>query len=117
MKVNKESQDQSMSVIYSVEVLSVDCMHMVENIQAVIVEKLADQIAKDILEKHYVEIMENVSPVAIANLAIARVGARIADTLDNKKSVNVYTENSQRGQQHTREFLDSISNLSCNPKK
>lgn len=55
-----------------------------EPIQRRVIELVAQQMAKDILENNYVEIMEKISPEAIANMAIAEAGAAINETLHKK---------------------------------
>lgn len=62
-----------------------DTVHLMKHeIVNRIIEKVAEQLAKDILENNYAEIMEKVSPVAIANIAIAEAGAAVNETLHKK---------------------------------
>ncbi|EGD47124.1 hypothetical protein Cpap_1516 [Ruminiclostridium papyrosolvens DSM 2782] len=58
--------------------------NLYEPIMLTVIEKVAHQIACDILEKNYSEIVSKISPDAIANMAIAEAGAKIHETLNKK---------------------------------
>ena len=58
-----------------------DIANMNNAIQSEVVRLVANQIANDILVNHYNEIMANINQKAIANLAIAEVGAKISKIL------------------------------------
>lgn len=84
MLINKEKNQYTTDNIYRVSVTKEDELCMVEPIRQRIVELVAYQIAQDILQNNYAEIIGKISPEAIANMAIAEAGAAINETLNKK---------------------------------
>lgn len=51
---------------------------------ATLLDVIANTIAKEIIKYHLPEILEKISPEAIANMTIASAGAKINETLSKK---------------------------------
>jgi len=70
--------------VYSMSISVDEQLNLGNMVKLRVVEKLADAIADDYIEKHFAEIMGKISPEAIANMAIAEAGAKINETLNKK---------------------------------
>lgn len=84
MEINKIQDQLSMADIYKVRVNHEETINMGNAIRLAVIEFVAQQMAKDILENNYIEIMEKISPETIANMAVAEAGAKINETLNKK---------------------------------
>ncbi len=84
MNISKRSNPSVMGDIYEVSVNREDILNMGNAIFIKAVELVAEQLAKDILENNYSEIMSKISPEAIANMTIAEAGAAVNETLRKK---------------------------------
>ena len=84
MNISKYQNPNVMGDVFEVLVSREDTLMMGDAIFARAVELVAEQLAKDILENNYAEIMERISPQAIANMVIAEAGAVVNETLHKK---------------------------------
>lgn len=91
METMTSRDERTGGYVYGVRVGLREMDNLTKPIQIEVARIVAEQIAKDILEHHYTEIMENISPQAISNMAIAEAGAKINETL-NKKLPDKITE-------------------------
>jgi hypothetical protein len=70
--------------VFSVVINHSDRTNISEDVYKRVVELVAQQIATDILENDYSEIVAKISPEAIATMALAESGAKIHETLQKK---------------------------------
>lgn len=68
----------------NVSVSNRDMLGTEDAIRSRIIELVAQQLAIDILENDYVQIVSKISPEAIANMAVAEAGAKINELLNSK---------------------------------
>jgi len=74
----------TMSSIFYAKISDDEQIAWGELIKKMVMEKVADAIANEYIEKNFAEIMGKISPEAIANMAIAEAGAKINETLNKK---------------------------------
>ena len=63
-----------------------------------ILKEVAKLISEEIIKQHLPEVLEKISPEAIANMTIAETGAKIRETLEKKipdKILNVETKRTE----------------------
>jgi hypothetical protein len=84
MQIIKESNPCERGYMYNVFVSQEECITLGNAIRTEIVGQVAKQIANDILANNYDEILSQISPEAIANMAIAEAGAAVNETLHKK---------------------------------
>lgn len=84
MNIKKQNDFNSMADIYEIAVSREEVLIAGKAIATRVIEMVAEQMAKDILENNYNEIISKISPEAIANMSIAEAGVAINETLHKK---------------------------------
>jgi hypothetical protein len=103
MRIIKENNPRERGYMYNIFVSQEECVALETSIRTEIVQKVAIQIATNIIANNYNEIMSKISPEAIANMAIAEAGAAVNETLKKKLPDKImeihktYTQVYQRG--------------------
>lgn len=109
--VNKIGDPCNAGDLYQVLVGRDETLHMCNAIQIKVIELVAEQIARDILENNYAEIIEKISPEAIANMAIAESGAKISETLNKKLPDKILEIERNTVQVYQRGLLGGITRI------
>lgn len=112
MQVNTYHDPMHMGEVYNCFVGREDFAIMGQAIQERVIEMVASQMAKDILENNYNEILENISPVAIANMTIAEAGAAINETLHKKMPDKIRDVETIRTQVYQRGVFGGLKRIS-----
>lgn len=84
MNFNTYQDQKNNCTIFSATISIEEQLDLGNMIKRRVIEKVADAIANEYIEKNFAEIMGKISPEAIANMAIAEAGAKINETLNKK---------------------------------
>ncbi len=85
--------------------------YMTEFVVDEMVREMAKQLAAVYIKDHFKEIMERVSPEAIANIAIAEAGAKINETLSKKLPDRVDTIRETDVEVYERGFFGGVKRV------
>lgn len=94
-KVYQDAGDDSVS--FAIKAYRADMLDSPSFLGKVL-EKASEIIANEIIEHHLPEVLEKISPEAIANMTIASAGAKINETLAKKIPDNILHAETTRAQ-------------------
>jgi len=106
MEIYKGQNLQSLDAVLDVFLYRNDFRELCqEKIINLTIEKVADRISNYIYQNYLPDILEKISPEALANMTIAEAGAKINETLQKKlpdkileiEKINTKTEVYQKG--------------------
>ena len=95
---------------------TIDKMDLAENyigmtLPQEIIREVSKVIADYIIEKHFDEILQKISPEAIANMSIAEAGAKINETLNKKMPDKILEIEKTRTEVYQRGLLGGFKRI------
>lgn len=75
--------------LFVVRVHDLEMKQYGDKVAVMVMQKIAEEIAAQYLERHSTEVLSRINPEAVANMAIAEAGAEVNDTLKRKYAKEV----------------------------